>query len=251
VEGVGIMRSNGYREMNQNQKNMFKYLFIAIQICWFRFAAAQQFLVISGSGGSADIREWNLAKTGKSLKNGTVVFWEGEGYDGPGYLYGWLYIRYSKDAFYENADETLENLETGLVHQSQVTELEKLSKPAAKEFSMKYTTRKFNFSNKKLVWGERKAYIESVNGKKLFGADCGLPKTEIVKAEATIGGKKISIEKSLLLNILGAADGRFQYFKKRNTYFALQSNGDGACFYYVVWVFDKNGLKQRILGWSY
>lgn len=226
---------------------MILSVFIIIFLLSGFFGNAQKFLVVTAKEGAANIRNWNLEKTKKALKNNTVVFWEDE-YDGPGYSEGWLAIKYAKDAFHKNAEETSENLEAALVHQSQATDLEKLKKVGGKEFSVRYTTQKFNFKNKKIVWGEGKQYIKTVNGKNLFGADCGLPKTEIVKAEATINGKKIKIDDALLTNILGATNGRFQYYKKGNTYFAVQENGDGACFYYVVWVFENGKLVQRLGG---
>ncbi|MDO5615531.1 MAG: hypothetical protein Q4G16_05030 [Cruoricaptor ignavus] len=224
---------------------MNKLLLIFIVLFYAQLTHAQ-FLVITGTDGYANIREYNMTQSGKTLKNNTVVFWMDE-YDGPGYSDDWLKIYYSEDAFYKNADETLEKMEIGLVHLSQVTPLEELQKASEKEISVKYDTQKFNFKDKKIVWGEDKTYIKKVNGKPLFGADCGLPKTEITKATAIINNQTIAIPKNLLWNILGATNG-FRYYKNGNTYFAIQSNGDGACVYHVVWVFENGKLTQRLIG---
>lgn len=54
----------------------------------------------------------------------------------------------------------------------------------------------------------------------------------------------------LIWSILHAGN-NFQYHKNTDTYFVLQSAGDGACYTDIVWVFDENGLKQRLMGWSF
>ena len=207
---------------------------------------AQSFLVVTAKDGFANIRDWNLQKTGKTLKTGTVVFWDDE-YDGAGHLDGWRKIAYTEDAFSKNAEETGKHLQFGLVHQSQVADLFVISPAEEKTFSMKYDTQKFDFNNKKIVYGEGKNYIKSVNNYPLFGADCGLPKTEIVKATASFNGKKVEIPKDLLWNLLSAKDG-FQYYKRGDTFYVFQQNGDAACTYYVVWAFRNGKLVQRLIG---
>lgn len=206
-------------------------------------------MVVTAKDGFAIIRDPFFKKTGKTLKTGTVVFWESE-YDGPGYLNGWFHIAYTDDAFSKNADETGKHLTFGLVHESQVTDLKQLNEVQAKSFNIQYKTKKFDYRGKKILFSEDKNYIKTVNGYRLFGADCGLPKTEIVKATATLESKKIEMPKDVLWNILGA-NGTFEYYKWGNTYYALQSNGDGGCAYYVVWVFKNGKLLQRLLGNMY
>lgn len=227
------------------KKTGFTFIFLLLAF----FGKAQNFLVVTAKDGFANIRDWNLQKSGKTLKTGTVVFWDDE-YDGPGYLDGWYRIAYADDAFSKNADETGNHLQFGLVHQSQAASLFGSSPADEKSFSVKYETQKFNFSDKKIVYGEDKNYIEKVNGYPLFGADCGLPKTEIVKATACFYGKKAEIPKDLLWNLLSAKNS-FQYYKHGDTFYAYQQNGDGACVYYVVWAFKNGKLVQRLIGSLY
>ena len=114
---------------------------------------------MTAKDGFANIRNEHLEKSGKTLKTGTVVFWDHE-YDGPGYLDGWYKIAYTNDAFSNNADESGTHLKSGLVHKSQVTTLFVSSPADQKSFSMKYDLQKFNFSNKKIIYGEGKDYIK-------------------------------------------------------------------------------------------
>lgn len=219
---------------------------VAVLLLYAVHANAQNFLAVTAKDGYANICDWNLKKTGRTLKTGTVVFWDDE-YDGPGHLNGWYKIAYTKDAFSKNAEEAGGHLQDGLIHKSQVANLFVISPADENSFSMKYETKKFSFNNKRIVYGEGNNYIEKVNDHNLFGADCGLPKTEIVKATARFYDKTVEIPKYLLWNLLSAKDG-FQYYYHGDTYYAYQQNGDGGCAYYVIWAFRNGKLVQRLIG---
>lgn len=222
--------------------------YLILIICLCAQICSAQFAVISAPDGYANIRVRPNVKSSiiKKLQKNTVVFLD-EDYNVGDRSSPWRHVYFSEDLFFKDADETLKNLKKGFVHKSQIVDMFDLDKPEENEFSITYNIGDFNFKNKKIVWGEGKHYVASVNGQNLFGADCGLPKTEIVKAFAKIKDSIVPIQHSLLLNILSAQNG-FRYFKNSEMYFAFQTNGDGGCFYHVLWAFENGRLKQRLIG---
>ena len=81
----------------------------------------------------------------------------------------------------------------------------------------------------------------------IWGTDGGLPKTEVVDIKVTIAGNEVPIHKVFYADIYECTND-FEVYKKGETYFVYQRNSDGAGSYEIVWVLDKNGLKQRLVG---
>src|SRR5690606_22692567 len=139
----------------------------------------------------------------------------------------------------------------GYIHNSQLLALNKLEKPRKADFSMQYLIKPANLKGKKIAYyDENSTAIKSINGIYYYLAYCGIPNELIEKADATIKGTKVSIPTELLLGI-GSARQSFDYYKLGNVYLAVQEIGDGACTNHVVWVFERNKLTQRFIGWEY
>lgn len=74
-----------------------------------------------------------------------------------------------------------------------------------------------------------------------------LPKKKVVKISVLIDGKQIPVSNVFFCDIY-ECDNTFSIFKNGDTYFISQQNSDGAGGYDLVWVFTKEGLKQRLVG---
>ena len=163
----------------------------------------------------------------------------------------WLKIYFAGDPYCLECSPDLTMHQSGFVRTSHLVDIESLKQSDTTIFKMIYTIRLFDVSTKTIQYFDSTAStIASINGKAYFGADCGLPNTEIVQAIAVLKHEEFSIPMTLLWSILNAGS-NFRYFCKDDSYFALQDIGDGACVTSLVWVFDEKGLKQRMLGWSY
>jgi len=163
----------------------------------------------------------------------------------------WHKVYYGRDPYCMDCTPDLsEGYETGFIHQSQLKKISSLTQADSTVFHMHYTVSTFNPSGKDIRYSEDAATIERINGKSYFGADCGIPQTEITQATAWVVDRQFDIPMDFFWGILHAGN-NFQYYKHQDNFFALQRLGDGACFTDIVWVFDSGGLKQRILGASY
>ena len=219
---------------------------------FFSLPAQAQMAIVNSRDGYANVRSAPSpeAKIITPLPNNTAVLIDEIYADGlPDAR--WRKVYFGEDPYCTDCEPGLSKHVAGFIHQSQLKRIEELKTADTIIFYMKYTTASFNPSGKKIIYTDSSSsFIQSVNGQPYFGTDCGTPKTEIVKADAVVKDRVFSIPLDFIWNILHARN-NFRYFQNGDTYFALQNTGDGACTTDVVWVFDKNGLKQRMLGWSY
>ena len=65
-----------------------------------------------------------------------------------------------------------------------------------------------------------------------------------------MSGQKIDMHKVFYTDIY-ECDNDLKIYKQGETYFVSQFNSDGAGAYDIVWVIDKDGLKQRYIGAMY
>lgn len=213
---------------------------------------AQPYLIQSKEGYS-NVRESadSKGKIQNQLKNNTVVLID-QVEEQDLAKDQWIKILYYENlpfSIVEIKDE--KPLKAGYIHNSQLLALNKLEKPRKADFSMQYLIKPANLKGKKIAYyDENSTAIKSINGIYYYLADCGIPNELIEKADATINGTKVSIPTELLLGI-GSARQSFDYYKLGNVYLAVQEIGDGACTNHVVWVFEKNKLTQRFVGWEY
>lgn len=213
---------------------------------------AQPYLIQSKEGYS-NVRNDSNAKSKvlDQLKNNTIVLVD-QVEDQDLEKEQWIKILYYENlpfSIVEISDE--KSLKTGFIHKSQLTAVNKLERPSKDEFSMQYVSKDFSLNDKKIVYQDESASsIKSINGIYYYLGDCGIPKEEIYKAEAKINGKKLVIPSKLYLGIISATN-NFEYFKVGKVYLAVQEIGDGACANHVVWVFEKDKLSQRFVGWEF
>lgn len=90
-------------------------------------------------------------------------------------------------------------------------------------------------------------WASAIDGRPIWGADGELPKVEVVDINITIDGNEVPIHKVFFSDIYECTN-NFEVYKNGDTYFVYQRNSDGAGSYEIVWVLDKTGLKQRLVG---
>ncbi len=226
-------------------------LFTLILIVVFVNVGFSQVAVISSRDGYANIREKpdSKSKVVAKVKTNMVI------------------LAFNDDTGVSNADavwsqallikDPMSRLNTsndehtyGYIHRSQYKLLDDLKNADPKAFKFQYKHKPFSKAGKKIGYIDGSEAISTINGEHYFGADCGTPKTEISKATATIGSKIVDIPMSLIWGILHAGKD-FEIKTYNNHYYVSQGVGDGGCFTHLVWVFDKNGLVQRFVGWQY
>ena len=143
-----------------------------------------------------------------------------------------------------------DNYIMGNIHTSQYKSIDELADADPKDFQFEYTHRPFTKEGKTISYHQGSQAIDKINGEHYFGSDCGFPQEEVARAVATIGNKKVEIPQKLLWGVLHAGH-EFTVKTFKGHYYVYQGIGDGSCFTYLVWHFDKNGLVQRFVGWPY
>lgn len=237
--------------MKKSLYTNLKVLFIAL-ICFFANSSYAQMAIVQSTDGYSNLRSAGStnAKIISPLQNNIVVLVD-ELYAEEHPNDKWLKVYVGSDPYCLNCSSDLSKHKTGFIHESQLRFIKDLKKAASSDIKMSYTISPFKATGKQIKYADNeKTVIASINGKSYFGADCGIPKTEIQKVEATVKGKKFNVPLDYIWSIINAQN-NFKYFQNGNNFFAIQSLGDGACYSEVVWVFDAKGLKQRMLGWSY
>lgn len=210
-----------------------------------------QMAVVVSSDGYANVRVGpSLASdTLTTLVANTVVLIDGvfldSAPDGK-----WRKVYFSQDQYcFGCSPDRQETYQSGYVHLSQLKNVADLKQVESSVFSMSFNVQEFKAAGKRIEYGEDSTII-SINGHAYFGMDCGMPQTETIKVSAILGDKKFTLPLEFVWSIVHAQN-NFRYFSNGSNYFALQRIGDGACSTEAVWRFDRSGLKQRLIGWSY
>lgn len=138
------------------------------------------------------------------------------------------------------------NFIVGFIHKSRLLKLEQLEGHAGKDFNFEYQLSDFDSTNRVIDRQDGK-WVTAIDGRPVWGTDGNFPKTQVDNVEVIIDGKEIEIHEVFYSDIY-ECDSRLSIYKNGDTYFAHQLNSDGAGAYEIVWVLDKNGLKQRLVG---
>lgn len=156
----------------------------------------------------------------------------------------WISIYIPKNDFCLGKSEP--NFIVGFIHKSRLLPLEKLEKYIGSDFSFQYTLSDFDSTNR-IVDKQEGKWITAIDGRPVWGTDGNFPRTKVDDIEVKIDGQEIQIHKIFYSDIY-ECDNDLSILKNGDTYFVHQWNSDGAGAYEIVWVLDKNGLKQRLVG---
>jgi hypothetical protein len=137
-------------------------------------------------------------------------------------------------------------LVNGFIHKSRLLPLETLKSYTKDDFSFRYALSDFDTTNR-FVNRQDSKWITQIDGRPVWGADGGMPNTQVNDIDVKIAGKTLMIHKVFYSDIY-ECDNTFSIYKNGGTYFVHQWNSDGAGAYEIVWVFDAEGLKQRLVG---
>lgn len=156
----------------------------------------------------------------------------------------WISIYIPKNDYCLGKSEP--NYIVGFIHKSRLLPLEKLESYQDSDFSFRYVLSEFD-STDRIVDKQEGKWVTAIDGRPVWGTDGGFPKIQVDDIEVEISGLKLTIEKVFYSDIY-ECDNSLSVYKSGETYFVHQWNSDGAGAYEIVWVLDKNGLKQRLVG---
>ena len=170
------------------------------------------------------------------------VFWYD--YETPDREQDWVSIYMPKNDFSLGKSEP--NYIIGFIHKSRLIPLEKLERYSGSDFTFEYKLSDFDSTNR-IVDKQDEKWVTAIDGRPVWGTDGNFPRTQVDNIEVRIEGQEVEIHKVFYSDIYECDNG-LSVYKKEDTYFVHQWNSDGAGAYEIVWVLDKNGLKQRLVG---
>lgn len=218
-----------------------KTIVIMLVMIGFAVNANSQVATIQDEDGYTNVRQKPNGKAKIIHKiNEGEVFFIGEDTD------GWVEVHFSSDMFSE--DIIRKGLRSGYVHNSRILPLEAMSQYAGDDCTFQYVITPFTKEGKTFQFeGNDKKYLDRINEDYFWGTDGGWPKTEVKELNISVKGKKIEVPDNLLADIYEINDD-FECYKVAENFIVHQFNSDGAGGYELVWVFDENGLVQRLVG---
>ena len=134
----------------------------------------------------------------------------------------------------------------GYIHKSRLLILKEATEYSGKDFYFHYHLSSFDLTNRELVKSDGK-WITTIDGHSPWGIDGDLPTIQIDSINVTIDGKNLTVEKHYFQNIFEVTND-FKVIKTGQYFIVYQTNSDGAGAYDLAWVFDKSGLKQKLVG---
>ena len=134
----------------------------------------------------------------------------------------------------------------GFIHRTRLLPLELLQGYSGNDFKFEYHISDFDSTNR-IIDKQDGKWVTAIGGRPVWGTDGNLPRTQVDNIKVVVDGQEIEIHEVFYSDIY-ECDNEISIYKNSDTYFVYQSNSDGAGAYEIVWVFDKNGLKQRLVG---
>lgn len=158
---------------------------------------------------------------------------------------GWIKIRLINNRYGFGSINQPEKDQYGFVHSSRILVLNNLANYNGNEVQFSITNETF-YSIGRVINRHDGKWLTEIDGRPIHGKDGDMPKTQIKSISLRVKGKIIPIHE-IFQNDLFECDNHFEFKKIGDTFFAYQSNSDGAGFYEVLWVFDSKKLLQRII----
>ncbi len=137
----------------------------------------------------------------------------------------------------------------GFIHKSRLLPLEILQVYTGNDFTFEYELSDFDSTNR-IIDKQDGKWITAIDGRPVWGTDGNFPKTQVDDIKVLIVGKEIEIHEVFYSDIY-ECENVLSIYQNGDSFIVYQANSDGAGYYQLVWVFDKNGLKQRMIGTIY
>ncbi|OKL39334.1 hypothetical protein [Pontibacter flavimaris] len=219
-----------------------KNLIILIALLLTTVIATAQVAIIQDKDGYTNVREKPNGQSQVIHKlYSNEAFWYDyeEGHD----TNEWIPVFIPKNLFSLNSTEV--SYIEGFIHKSRLQTLDKLQPYKGTDFKFEYLIEPFALNNR--VVDKYNGAVAAIAGRPVWGTDGNFPITQINGVNAIVEGKKVEINPPLYNDIYECTN-TFKVYKNGDCYIVYQWNSDGAGAYQVVWVFTKDGLKQRLVG---
>ena len=219
-----------------------KNLILLIALLLSSVIATAQVAIIQDKDGYTNVREKPNGQSPiihKLYSNEAFWYDYNEGHD----TGEWIPVFIPKNAFSFNSTE-LSYIE-GFIHKSRLQPLDKLKPYKGADFKFEYLIEPYALNNR--IVDRYNGAVAAIAGRPVWGADGDFPRTQVKGVNAIVDGQKIEINEAFYSDIYECTN-TFKVYKNGDAYIVYQWNSDGAGAYQVVWVFTKNGLKQRLVG---
>ncbi len=224
---------------------------IIITIILFLFATTlfAQMGVIVDSDGFTNVRaEPNIDSEIIYKVSEGEVFWYMYEYVELSLKDEWVKIEIQKDKYsthgqgYNYSDSIV-----GYVHSSRFSPLYDLS-PPPKEYDFDISLSVGGFISEGREVDSISPFHFLIDGKWIWGADGGQPKTQLNEFQVRLEGKETEVDRKYYSDLFNVFEG-YSIYKHKEYYFVYNQYSDGAGAYEVAWVFTvKDGLIQRLVG---
>lgn len=134
----------------------------------------------------------------------------------------------------------------GFIHISRLLILNKANEYSGKDFHFNYHLSAYDSTYRKIVKSHGR-WIVTIDGLRPWGIDGDPPHVQVDSIDVKINGEKIKIEEQYFQDIFEVTND-FKVIKIGQYFIVYQTNSDSAGGYDLAWVFDKNGLKQKLVG---
>lgn len=156
----------------------------------------------------------------------------------------WISVYIPKNNY--SLDKSEPNYITGFIHKSRLLPLKKLKEYTGNDFIFEYQLSEFDSTNR-IIDRHAGKWVTAIDGRPVWGTDGDFPGIQVKNMKVIVEGWLIDVHEVFYSDIY-ECDNEISIYKNGDTYFAYQRNSDGAGSYEIVWVFNKKGLKQRLVG---
>ena len=136
----------------------------------------------------------------------------------------------------------------GYIHRSRILPIEEIPEYKGSDFSFAYATSAFKTEGKVIEYLDGE--VHRINGRQIYGTDLSTPGDQVDGISVFVGSEKIEIHPVFYQDIF-ECDNEFSVHKIGELFILNQWNSDGAGAYEIVWVIDKTGVVQRLVGTLY
>lgn len=220
-------------------------LFILFTTLTYQVSFGQS-ATIKDPDGWTNVREEpnSNSKVLKKVYEGEFFFWVSPDIGGDSES-EWVEVFIPRNKFSMEDNNISSSTIKGYIHRSRIYPIEQIPKYQGSDFHFEYVTQEFQTTGKVIQYVNGDVY--NINGRQIYGTDMSTPGNQVNEIIVRIGNENIQIHKIFFEDIF-ECDNNFEVHKIGNLFVVNQWNSDGAGAYEIVWVLDKSGIVQRLVG---
>ena len=157
----------------------------------------------------------------------------------------WIPIYFSRNKF--TLGQHPFDLLKGYIHKSRILPLDSMEEFRGSGFTFRYVLAPFDSLSGNKIIDKLNGLPHSINGRHMWGTDGFWPQNEVRTIRLTIQGVPVPIHEVFYSDIFDCTN-TYKVYHYNNLFVVHQWNSDGAGAYELLWVFDKNGVRQRLVG---